>query len=487
MTPRVLVVVQRLALLAALLASAALIVDYQNIGDPTFCGVESACFKVRASEVGKQLAGMTSTVGLSVPHVGVVAHVLLLGASLAARSRAMVRAVAVVASIGGLCALGLLVAQLVEGELCPWCAVVDVGSLVAAVSSVLLARATPDEPSAAWAREASASGAVLAWSAAAAAVVGLPYLWAQNPQAAPLPPSIAAMQEQGKVTIVSFTDFECPFCRNLAPVLDGMKKDPRVTFKRKMAPLQFHRGAEPAALGYLCTSDSHKEAMAKKLYEAKLGEMNERGITAIATAIGDPRAIAIPACMKAPATKALLDADIAAFESSGGTGLPTTWVGRRVIKGFRPEQIARAYDAEAGGAGFSLPLWAMFVAAAAVGAAAVAVHRKSVLAFVEEEAEQQRATARRATAKGGGSPRGEGGKTTGGYSRTEAKTSAATPRAKRTEASVPDPPVEGSTPLERSDAKTIAESPRAKKRVSGTNEADVVDSSSTKPEADEQT
>lgn len=477
MTPRVLVVVQRLALLAALLASAALIIDYQNIGDPTFCGNESACFKVRASELGKQLAGMTATVGLSVPHVGVVAHVLLLGASLAAKSRAMVRAVAVVASVGGLCAIGLLVAQVVDGVLCPWCAVVDVGSVVAAASSVLLARATPDDASAGWAREASASGAVLAWSAAAAAVVALPYLWARNPQAAPLPPSIAAMQEPGKVTVISFTDFECPFCRNLAPALEGMKKDPRVVFKRKMAPLQFHRGAEPAALGYLCTSDSHKEAMAEKLYEAKLGDMNERGITTLALQLGDPQAASMPACMKSPETRALLDADIAAFESSGGTGLPTTWVGRRVIKGFRPDNIARAFDAEVGGVGFSLPLWAMFVAAAAIGAAAVALHRKSVLAFEEEEAEQRRATRGRRTAKGdpnADEPEGRtaGGRTADATPRTEAKTSAATPRARA---------------MERSDAKTIAESPRAKKRSSGTTEADVVDSSPNKPEADEQT
>ena len=44
MPPRTLVVVQRLALLAAILASAALIIDYQNIGDPTFCGADSPSF-----------------------------------------------------------------------------------------------------------------------------------------------------------------------------------------------------------------------------------------------------------------------------------------------------------------------------------------------------------------------------------------------------------------------------------------------------------
>ncbi len=487
MTPRVLVVVQRLAWLVALLASAALIIDYQNIGDPTFCGVESACFRVRASDLGKELALITSKVGLSVPHVGVVAHVLLLGASLAAKTRPLIRAVAALAVLGGLCAVGLLVAQLVGGDLCPWCAVVDGASIVGAAASVLLARKTRDEEGAAWAREATASGAVLAWSAAAAALVALPYLWARNPAAAPFPAAIEAMQEKGKVTVISFTDFECPFCRNLAPSLDGLKKDPRVVFKRKMAPLTLiHRGAEPAALGYLCVADANKEAMAGLLYKAGLGDLNDRGIPLMAVQAGAKDGKAVAACMKSAEARARLDADIAAFESSGGTGLPTTWVGRRVIKGFRPEQITRAYEAEVGGGGFSLPLWAMFLAAGAIGAAAVVVHRKSVHAHAEEEGRMARAAAKRAATAAGAV-------TTG---RTEAKTSAATPHAKRTAALVPDPPAEPVDPseaatappaspapraIERTAAKTIAESPRAK-RASGTNEANVVDSPSTEPQ-----
>ena len=35
-------------------------------------------------------------------------------------------------------------------------------------------------------------------------------------------PQIAALQVPGKITIVSFTDFECPFCRKLHPILHGI-------------------------------------------------------------------------------------------------------------------------------------------------------------------------------------------------------------------------------------------------------------------------
>jgi protein-disulfide isomerase len=420
MSPRTLVVVQRLALLAAILASAALIIDYQNIGDPTFCGVESPCFKVRASDLGRDLAGLTAQVGLSVPHVGVIAHVLLLGASLAARTRRAVRVVAGVALVGALCAAGLLAAQLSIGELCAWCGVVDASSIVAAAASVLLARATVDEASAAWAREATASGVVLAWSAAAAAIVALPYLWARNPDAAPLHASIQALQVPGKVTVVSYTDFECPYCRNLAPHLDELKKDPRVAFVRKMAPLSFHPGAEPAALGYLCTDPSRQEAMAALLYAAKPNRLNERDVAALAVKAGEPSAEAALACMRSEETKAELAAQKATFEAAGGTGLPTTWVGDRVVKGYRPDAIARALEAEANGTGIGLPVWTMFLAAAVVGAVATALHRRAAAAHGAEEAAARRDAEHRAAKKAGGVS-----------TRTEAKTSAESPRAKK--------------------------------------------------------
>lgn len=417
MPPRTIVVVQRLALLAAILASAALIIDYQNIGDPTFCGADSPCFKVRASDLGKQLAGLTAAVGLTVPHVGVIAHVLLLGASLAARTAKLVRAVAVVSGIGALCAIGLLVAQLSIGELCAWCGVVDGASIVAAIASILLARATPDDARAGWARDATASGAVLAWSAAAAAIVGLPYLWARNPQSAPLHESIQALQVPGKVTVVSYTDFECPYCRNLAPHLDGLKADPRVVFVRKMAPLMFHPGAEPAALAYLCTDPSRQEAMAKLLYESK--RLNQHEVAELAVKAGEPDAKAVTACMKSDATRAKLDAEKAAFTAAGGTGLPTTWVGRRVVKGFRPDQILRAFEAEANGTGVGLPLWTMFAAAAVIGAVATALHRRAAAGHAAEEAAAVRDAEHRAA------------KAAGGSSRAEAKTQAESPAAKK--------------------------------------------------------
>ena len=67
MRPLPLVLLLRLSLLIAVAASAALIVDYQNAGDPAFCGVGSGCFAVRISPYSRLL-------GVPLPYIGLVAR-----------------------------------------------------------------------------------------------------------------------------------------------------------------------------------------------------------------------------------------------------------------------------------------------------------------------------------------------------------------------------------------------------------------------------
>ena len=52
-----------------------------------------------------------------------------------------------------------------------------------------------------------------------------------------------------KVTIIEFSDYQCPFCSRVEPTIDQVKrtypKDVRVIFKHN--PLPFHPNAAPAA------------------------------------------------------------------------------------------------------------------------------------------------------------------------------------------------------------------------------------------------
>src|SRR6185436_6175530 len=97
------------------------------------------------------------------------------------------------------------------------------------------------------------------------------------PAVPPPPAEIAQEAIPGKVTIVSFTDFECPFCRKLHPVLDGLRDRhaDRVHFVRKMKPLAGHPGARPAAEAWVCAPLGKRDAVAAALYEMEPGDLTE--------------------------------------------------------------------------------------------------------------------------------------------------------------------------------------------------------------------
>jgi protein-disulfide isomerase len=61
----------------------------------------------------------------------------------------------------------------------------------------------------------------------------------------------------GPVTIVEFSDFQCPFCARAAPVIeDVLKKYPKgVRFVYKQFPLPMHPMARPAAQASLAAQE----------------------------------------------------------------------------------------------------------------------------------------------------------------------------------------------------------------------------------------
>src|SRR5690606_16614226 len=66
--------------------------------------------------------------------------------------------------------------------------------------------------------------------------------------------------KDAKVTIVAFSDFECPFCARANPtlqqILDTYKDDVRIVFRH--LPLSFHRNAKPAAEAAMAAHEQGK-------------------------------------------------------------------------------------------------------------------------------------------------------------------------------------------------------------------------------------
>lgn len=382
MRKAVLVILLRLSLVVALFASTALFIEYQRAGDPAFCGVGSGCMAVRMSPYSRLF-------NIPLPTWGLFAFGGLFGVAMIARSRAQQRIVAVLAALGALAACYLIYLQAFAIQaFCMWCVMADVSAFVAAITAGLLSAhvadgandaATPTPNEARLAALCRLPQVSFAWLLAAAVALGAPFVWAQFPVIPPLPEEIAALQVPGRVTLVSFTDFECPYCRGLHPTLEELahQHEGQVVIVRKMVPLSGHPGALPAALAYACTPEEKREKMVDELYAAPSELLTREGLLALAEArIGMPRE-ALRRCMEAPETRALVDADKALFTTIQGQALPLTYVGSRAILGFKPDHLREAVALGLAGPRRSLSIGWMFALLGAVLAAAAGITLRS--------------------------------------------------------------------------------------------------------------
>jgi thiol-disulfide isomerase/thioredoxin len=353
----------RAFLAVAVFAASALVIDYENAGDPAFCGAESSCHKVRVSDVGSWIAEKLHGIqpGLKLPGLALGVFVGCIALSFFVKSPLTRKVQAGILGLGSLAAGFFIYTQVRLSLYCAYCMVVDLATLAAfGTASIVALRHDPSTPTERAATEvATDSSTVLAWGAAVAVLTLLPFVWARYPDNPPLPKPIAALQEDGKVTIVSFTDFECPYCRKLHPTIEELEKRDDVVVKRKMVPLDFHKGAMPTALVYVCTPSEHQDALAAKLYSLEGKDMTMEGALKAAASVGvsiESRARGF----RRGEARAQVAADKSLFyDELAGQGVPTTWVGATLVRGASPERVLKA--ASRAGASFSLPVWAMFV------------------------------------------------------------------------------------------------------------------------------
>jgi protein-disulfide isomerase len=156
------------------------------------------------------------------------------------------------------------------------------------------------------------------------------------------------------VTIVEFTDMQCPHCQKAAPTIDSLlAQEPDVHFVFENFPLPIHNWAEKGAAFVDCMGRASNDAVWKfidKVFEEQnnITQANaDEKLKAIATASG-VNADEIAACAAKPETKSRIDASIALGKAVGVTGTPTLFVNGRPVGATAPlDTIKKIVDFEA--------------------------------------------------------------------------------------------------------------------------------------------
>ena len=127
------------------------------------------------------------------------------------------------------------------------------------------------------------------------------------------------------VTLIGFTDYECPFCKKFYKnAIQKLKKEYINTGKLRLVvrdfPLPFHKSARPAANAAHCAGEQDKFwPMHDALYEGN--KMNTKDIKSHATKIGLKLA-PFQSCLDSKRYKKHIDNDIKEAQIAGKRGTP---------------------------------------------------------------------------------------------------------------------------------------------------------------------
>ncbi len=167
----------------------------------------------------------------------------------------------------------------------------------------------------------------------------------QNPLKPVVDPSrILVGPAQAPVTIVEYSDFQCPYCERLSVELDKalaqLGTQARMIFKHN--PLRSHESAMAAAKLFEAVSMQDKKA-ALKLYhllfanQERLDELGENGLLDLAVQAGAKRE-ATRKAMQSPEVQKRIDADMAEFSSFGFSGVPVLVINGVSVRGAVPAE-----------------------------------------------------------------------------------------------------------------------------------------------------
>lgn len=155
--------------------------------------------------------------------------------------------------------------------------------------------------------------------------------------------------QDAPVTIVEFSDYQCPFCRRAEPVVKQVleRYPDKVRFVFRHFPLdQIHPRARPAAEAAACADEQGKFwEFHEKLFTGE-GKLEDADFVKHAAEVGAEQA-AFEQCVKERRFKDVVESDLQAGRQAGVSGTPAFFVNGILLSGARPlEAFVQVIDRE---------------------------------------------------------------------------------------------------------------------------------------------
>jgi protein-disulfide isomerase len=155
-----------------------------------------------------------------------------------------------------------------------------------------------------------------------------------TPKAIPQGVSFSQGPENPVLTIVEFSDLQCPYCAQTAPVLDSLTraypKDVKVIFKH--FPLSFHPQAKAAAAAAIAAGKQGKFFEFRYKVASHFRDLKDSVYLGVAKEIGLDMERFKKDMVLSPEVGAILDEDMQLGRKIGVEGTPTIFVNGRLAQ-----------------------------------------------------------------------------------------------------------------------------------------------------------
>jgi predicted DsbA family dithiol-disulfide isomerase len=150
------------------------------------------------------------------------------------------------------------------------------------------------------------------------------------------------------VTIVEFSDFECPFCGALFPTLKALEQTHAKTVRlvyRHFPLTNIHPYAQKAAEASLC---AHDQGRFWEMHDSLFGFQQDLTVKSLKLRARELNldTAAFDACLDSGEQAARVKADMADAAKAGVTGTPTLFVNGRILLGNQPAELRALIEDE---------------------------------------------------------------------------------------------------------------------------------------------